>query len=120
MRVYTSVTLSSKGSWATYINRYSDSGNTTNPSHGHNPALNTELLNSISSNLSPNFSHSPLQVDCVKKRREKDGKVEYLVGWYGFDASSDTWEPEDHLSNCQDKVDDFLAKNKDKKIVSYP
>lgn len=43
----------------------------------------------------------------VDRRKNKKGKVEYLVRWRGYGAEGDTWEPETHLSSCMVYVHDF-------------
>lgn len=43
----------------------------------------------------------------VDKRKNKKGKVEYLVRWRGYGSDGDTWEPESHLSTCMIYVQDF-------------
>ncbi|XP_054482976.1 chromodomain Y-like protein [Anoplopoma fimbria] len=43
----------------------------------------------------------------VDKRKNKKGKVEYLVRWRGYGSEGDTWEPETHLSTCMIYVNDF-------------
>lgn len=43
----------------------------------------------------------------VDKRKNKKGKVEYLVRWRGYGSEGDTWEPESHLSTCMVYVHDF-------------
>ncbi|KAL6103657.1 cdyl [Pungitius sinensis] len=43
----------------------------------------------------------------VDKRKNKKGKVEYLVRWRGYGSDGDTWEPETHLSTCMIYVHDF-------------
>nr|XP_046264156.1 chromodomain Y-like protein isoform X2 [Scatophagus argus] len=49
-----------------------------------------------------------LQVErIVDKRKNKKGKVEYLVRWRGYGSEGDTWEPESHLSTCMMYVHDF-------------
>ncbi len=49
-----------------------------------------------------------LQVErIVDKRKNKKGKVEYLVRWRGYGSDGDTWEPESHLSTCMIYVQDF-------------
>ena len=35
-------------------------------------------------------------------------KRKFLVCWKGYDASHDTWEPVENLSDCQDLLADFL------------
>lgn len=37
----------------------------------------------------------------VYTRQDKNGKTEYLVPRKGYDKESDTWEPEQHLMNCE-------------------
>ncbi|KAM4835274.1 chromodomain Y-like protein isoform 2-T2 [Thomomys bottae] len=43
----------------------------------------------------------------VDKRKNKKGKTEYLVRWKGYDSEDDTWEPEQHLVNCEEYIHDF-------------
>ncbi|XP_029970506.1 chromodomain Y-like protein [Salarias fasciatus] len=43
----------------------------------------------------------------VDKRKNKKGKVEYLVRWRGYGSEGDTWEPETNLSTCMVYVHDF-------------
>ncbi|XP_022066943.1 chromodomain Y-like protein [Acanthochromis polyacanthus] len=43
----------------------------------------------------------------VDKRKNKKGKVEYLVRWRGYGSEGDTWEPETHLSTCMIYVHEF-------------
>ncbi|XP_072219165.1 LOW QUALITY PROTEIN: chromodomain Y-like protein [Leuresthes tenuis] len=43
----------------------------------------------------------------VDRRKNKKGKVEYLVRWRGYSSEGDTWEPESHLSTCMTYVHDF-------------
>lgn len=43
----------------------------------------------------------------MDKRKNKKGKMEYLVRWRGYGSEGDTWEPESHLSTCMIYVHDF-------------
>lgn len=43
----------------------------------------------------------------MDKRKNKKGRVEYLVRWRGYGSEGDTWEPESHLSTCMIYVHDF-------------
>uniref|UniRef100_A0A3Q1CMX6 Chromo domain-containing protein n=1 Tax=Amphiprion ocellaris TaxID=80972 RepID=A0A3Q1CMX6_AMPOC len=43
----------------------------------------------------------------VDKRKNKKGKVEYLVRWRGYGSEGDTWEPETHLSTCMIYIHEF-------------
>ena len=43
----------------------------------------------------------------VSKRDTKEGKVEYLVKWKGYDVSDNTWEPVENLESSQELIDEF-------------
>ncbi|KAL0966861.1 hypothetical protein UPYG_G00301100 [Umbra pygmaea] len=43
----------------------------------------------------------------VDKRKNKKGKMEYLVRWRGYGYEGDTWEPETHLSACIEFVHEY-------------
>lgn len=43
----------------------------------------------------------------IDKRKNKKGRVEYLVRWRGYGSEGDTWEPETHLTTCMNYVQDF-------------
>ena len=51
---------------------------------------------------------SILNMRTVKRGRRTD--KEYLVKWAGFTQEHNTWEPERHLTHCQEAVSDFLAR----------
>lgn len=71
------------------------------------------LLNYLSTSSTLDFkvvhgASAPLQVErIVDKRKNKKGKVEYLVRWRGYGSEGDTWEPESHLSTCMIYVHEF-------------
>ncbi|XP_020955787.1 chromodomain Y-like protein isoform X1 [Sus scrofa] len=50
----------------------------------------------------------------VDKRKNKKGKTEYLVRWKGYDSEDDTWEPEQHLVNCEEYIHDFNRRHPEK------
>ncbi|XP_063307830.1 chromodomain Y-like protein [Pelobates fuscus] len=50
----------------------------------------------------------------VDKRKNKKGKVEYLVHWKGYDSGDDTWEPEQHLVNCEEYIHEFNRRHNEK------
>ncbi|XP_056148773.1 chromodomain Y-like protein [Lampris incognitus] len=43
----------------------------------------------------------------VDRRKNKKGKVEYLVRWRGYGTEEDTWEPESNLSSCLVYIQEF-------------
>lgn len=50
----------------------------------------------------------------VDKRKNKKGKTEYLVRWKGYDSEDDTWEPEQHLVNCEEYIHDFNRRHSER------
>uniref|UniRef100_A0A673AP91 Chromodomain protein, Y-like n=1 Tax=Sphaeramia orbicularis TaxID=375764 RepID=A0A673AP91_9TELE len=54
-----------------------------------------------------------LETESVTQKKNRKGKVEYLVRWRGYGSEGDTWEPETHLSTCMVYVHEFnrLASN---------
>ncbi|XP_029446442.1 chromodomain Y-like protein isoform X3 [Rhinatrema bivittatum] len=50
----------------------------------------------------------------VDKRKNKKGKTEYLVRWKGYDSEDDTWEPEQHLVNCEEYIHEFNLRHNEK------
>ncbi|TEA13750.1 Testis-specific chromodomain protein Y 1 [Colletotrichum sidae] len=47
------------------------------------------------------------EVERVKSKRVKGTMKQYLVGWKGFAAKHDSWEPEQNLSNCRGAIRDY-------------
>ena len=43
----------------------------------------------------------------LDKRKSNKGKMEYLVQWKGYGREDATWEPEQHLVNCEECIHDF-------------
>nr|XP_034982289.1 chromodomain Y-like protein isoform X3 [Zootoca vivipara] len=54
----------------------------------------------------------------VDKRKNKKGKTEYLVRWKGYESEDDTWEPEQHLVNCEEYIHEFNRHNNEKQKES--
>ncbi|XVE48572.1 hypothetical protein DITRI_Ditri01bG0012100 [Diplodiscus trichospermus] len=44
----------------------------------------------------------------------------FKVRWKGYDASYDTWEPIEGLSNCQEKLEEFVSKGYKSNILPLP
>jgi hypothetical protein len=47
------------------------------------------------------------EVEIILDERMSRGVRQYYVKWLGFPSEENTWEPEDHLQNAQEKVRDF-------------
>ena len=43
----------------------------------------------------------------ILKFRVSAGRPQVLIRWAGLDASGDTWEPLDHLTNCEEAIQAF-------------
>merc|ERR1712119_197239 len=50
----------------------------------------------------------------LDKRVNRGGKTEYLLKWKGYGDEDNTWEPKEHI-DCEDLVEAFEKKRKDKK-----
>ncbi|XP_021036356.1 chromodomain Y-like protein isoform X1 [Mus caroli] len=65
--------------------------------------------------VSPAIQDAETQVESiVDKRKNKKGKTEYLVRWKGYDSEDDTWEPEQHLVNCEEYIHDFNRRHNER------
>ncbi|CAL4924512.1 unnamed protein product [Urochloa decumbens] len=47
------------------------------------------------------------EIETIRRRRLRKGKVQYLVKWRGWPESANTWEPLENLKACSDIVDAF-------------
>ncbi|KAF3950783.1 hypothetical protein CMV_023507 [Castanea mollissima] len=52
-------------------------------------------------------------------RKGKRG-LHFKVHWKGYSASEDTWEPVEALSNCQERIQDFIRNGLKLKILPLP
>ncbi|XP_052012667.1 chromodomain Y-like protein isoform X1 [Apodemus sylvaticus] len=69
--------------------------------------------------VSPAVQDAETQVESiVDKRKNKKGKTEYLVRWKGYDSEDDTWEPEQHLVNCEEYIHDFNRRHTERQKES--
>uniref|UniRef100_A0A2N9FEZ0 Cytosine-specific methyltransferase n=1 Tax=Fagus sylvatica TaxID=28930 RepID=A0A2N9FEZ0_FAGSY len=61
-------------------------------------------------------------VDICYGEPNKKGKrgLHFKVHWKGYSASEDTWEPVEGLSNCQEKMQDFVRNGLKLKILPLP
>jgi hypothetical protein len=53
-----------------------------------------------------NSSHE-YDVERVVDMRSGFSGVEYLIKWQGWSEEENTWEPENHLQNCKQLLNDF-------------
>ncbi|XP_020705695.1 DNA (cytosine-5)-methyltransferase CMT2 [Dendrobium catenatum] len=61
-------------------------------------------------------------VDICYGDPHKSGKhgLKFKVRWKGYDSSDDTWEPLENLSNCKDRVKDFIREGYSSKLLPLP
>ncbi|CAG5123179.1 unnamed protein product, partial [Candidula unifasciata] len=45
----------------------------------------------------PSFGEHVFQADYIQKKRNRRGKVEYLVKWKGYSVKQSTWEPTENI-----------------------
>ena len=45
-----------------------------------------------------------------KSRLVYENNIEYLILWKGYSIEHATWEPEEHLQNCNEKIEKFKRK----------
>ena len=50
------------------------------------------------------YEETEFEVEQIVNHRRILGTTEFLVKWKGYLESENTWEPEDHLLNCQGKL----------------
>eukprot|EP01018_Ginkgo_biloba_P034067 Gb_28453 [translate_table: standard] len=51
------------------------------------------------------------EVESIRKKRTRKGKLEYLVKWQGWPESSNTWEPYANVKSCVDIIQEFENSN---------
>lgn len=57
-------------------------------------------------------------VERIEKRRVlNNGRVEYFLKWKNWSSTYNTWEPEEHLKNCPELVEQFLYKERDRELT---
>ena len=66
----------------------------------------------VESDLENESSDSEFEVESIRDRRVYRRKVQYLVKWRGYESNDNTWEPEEHLTDCK-ALDAFLTSLKD-------
>jgi hypothetical protein len=54
-------------------------------------------------------------VEAIVNKRVLDGKCEYRVKWYNWDAKHNTWEDEGNLQNCRNLIAKYEKTKKTKK-----
>jgi Chromo (CHRromatin Organisation MOdifier) domain len=84
------------------------------------PVFHVSLLTLHRPNMIQNRTQSPLppieidgqieyQVEAILDSKRIRNKVKYLVRWTGYEntGKAETWEPIEHLHNCQNLLEEF-------------
>ena len=87
------------------ITDHSSPPDDNNEDNSDTDALDSEVVappNSVAVN-SLDFSQDPdvYAAEKILKKRQRNGKVQYLVKWAGFPVSQSTWEPEEHILDAR-------------------
>ena len=56
------------------------------------------------------------EVEKILDRRERRGKLKYLVRWKGYKAEEDTWEGLENLKNIRDLVEEFEKEIREEEV----
>ena len=46
----------------------------------------------------------------IRTAKKAVNKTEYLIRWAGYGPEHDSWEPEENLTNCKEKLNEYLNK----------
>ncbi|CAI9293046.1 unnamed protein product [Lactuca saligna] len=55
----------------------------------------------------PKLAEGFYEIESVRKKRSRKGKVQYLIKWRGWPEAANTWEPFENLLSCSDVIDAF-------------
>jgi hypothetical protein len=59
-------------------------------------------------------NHEEYEVEELLDSRQRQGRLEYLIHWHGYDINKRTWEPSTNLANVPQKVLEFHRRYPDK------
>lgn len=55
----------------------------------------------------PKLAEGFYEIETIRRRRRRQGQLQYLVKWRGWPESANTWEPAENLRACSDFVEAF-------------
>ncbi|KAI3800661.1 hypothetical protein L1987_28755 [Smallanthus sonchifolius] len=55
----------------------------------------------------PKLAEGFYEIESVRKKRSRKGKIQYLIKWRGWPEAANTWEPVENLMSCSDVIDAF-------------
>ncbi|KAJ0110851.1 hypothetical protein Patl1_03624 [Pistacia atlantica] len=110
--------------WQKLCKRYAiNNKENTRPSRSE---VSRSATNNVSSSSGADIPTGEFEVasvvDICYGDPDKTGKrgLKFKVHWKGYGTSEDSWEPVEGLSNCQERVQDFVIKGFKSKILPIP
>ncbi|XP_010558686.1 PREDICTED: chromo domain-containing protein LHP1-like [Tarenaya hassleriana] len=55
----------------------------------------------------PKLDEGFFEIEAIRRKRVRKGKLQYLVKWRGWPEAANTWEPLENLQSCSDFIDAF-------------
>ncbi|XP_076901548.1 chromo domain protein LHP1-like isoform X2 [Bidens hawaiensis] len=55
----------------------------------------------------PKLAEGFYEIESVRKKRSRKGKIQYRIKWRGWPEAANTWEPVENLMSCSDIIDAF-------------
>ncbi|KAM0935078.1 putative chromatin remodeling & transcriptional activation CHROMO-DOMAIN family [Dioscorea sansibarensis] len=55
----------------------------------------------------PKLEEGFYEIEDIRKKRIRKGKLQYLIKWRGWPETANTWEPLENLGSCSDVIDAF-------------
>ncbi|CAN8255994.1 unnamed protein product [Cochlearia groenlandica] len=55
----------------------------------------------------PNLDEGYYEIEAIRRKRVRKGKVQYLIKWRGWPETANTWEPLENLQSIADVIDAF-------------
>ncbi|XP_010549732.1 PREDICTED: chromo domain-containing protein LHP1 [Tarenaya hassleriana] len=55
----------------------------------------------------PKLDEGFFEIEAIRRKRVRKGKLQYLIKWRGWPETANTWEPLENLQSCSDFIDAF-------------
>ncbi|XP_039123088.1 chromo domain-containing protein LHP1 [Dioscorea cayenensis subsp. rotundata] len=72
------------------------------PAHAAGDAAGGEVEDDV-----PKLEDGFYEIEDIRKKRIRKGKLQYLIKWRGWPETANTWEPLENLGSCSDFIDAF-------------
>ncbi|XP_076940251.1 chromo domain protein LHP1-like [Bidens hawaiensis] len=91
-----------------YDEEYEDqSDNEPEADVNNNININNSNNNDNDGDERPKLAEGFYEIESVRKKRSRKGKIQYLIKWRGWPEAANTWEPVENLMSCSDIIDAF-------------